>query len=40
MSKEQKVMSEVKALIRFYERRGWNWRLAAAFHLLHSTFEE
>ena len=30
---DAEVMREVKALIRFYERRGSNWLLAAEFTL-------
>lgn len=28
------VMREIKACIRFYERRGYNWRWAVAFIVL------
>lgn len=32
------AMTEVKSLIRFYERRRWNWLLAAEFVLMqHNT---
>ncbi len=27
------MQREVKALIRFYERRGWNWLMAVEFHI-------
>jgi hypothetical protein len=31
---DAEVAREVKSLIRFYERRKWNWLLAAEFTLL------
>lgn len=30
---ERELEREVKALIRFYEKRGWDWTVAAAFTL-------
>lgn len=29
----QAERDDVKALIRFYEKRGWDWSLAVEFHI-------
>lgn len=40
MASDAEVMSEVKDLIRFYTRRGWNWLLAAEYTIWKHTSSE